>query len=463
MLDRRNLLTGGALGAAAVALGGCQKAGDSKAWPTGEESAKLFLKPDDLKPSTLDRLPLDWNKARVKALQERLGAAGYDGIVLTERWNVIYFTGLWHTTTERPIQCFIPTVGDHAPVWFHPALDRDLIHSWWYEDGDMYFDAPDVAGAMPQEGKVVQGPTRDLWRFVLEGVAKRGFKGKKLACDKELVPSLQQTVVDVIKTPMGSAAADCMYLRMRKTPEELALTRRAYTYFDRIHAFARDLVMTHGTDLTDWDVGHEAEKFGTEMILKDIKRDGKPHTAVGIDIGIHCRVGQANGYPHPNQFFYNKIERGKAFQVAGVVRIGGCGGELYRPYMIAPRTEHMEKLWKVNRDGCLMQKDLSRKGTECAEVAYKILKFQVDSGVQKYIYHRPAHGEGMEGHQPPYLSLGDHTILDPGMCFSVEPGLFDPETGIGANSSDMFTVQETGPALQMSRLPWAEDWGFIKI
>ena len=46
--------------------------------------------------------------------------------------------------------------------------------------------------------------------------------------------------------------------------------------------------------------------------------------------------------------------------------------------------------------------------------------------MQNYIYHRPAHGMGMEGHQPPYLALGDYTMLEPGMIFSVEPGLYDP-------------------------------------
>jgi len=88
---------------------------------------------------------------------------------------------------------------------------------------------------------------------------------------------------------------------------------------------------------------------------------------------------------------------------------------------------------------------------------------QVKRGMQEYIYHRPAHGEGVEGHQPPYLALGDQTVLDPGMCFSVEPGLYAPEEGFGCNWSDMFTVREQGPALQMSRLPWSEDWCLIKL
>ncbi len=429
---------------------------------TGAESAKLFLPPDHLAPATFDRLPLSWHKERFALLQKRLAEQGYDGILLTDQWNIIYFTGLFHTNTERPMHAFIPTHGEH-PVWFFPALDRDLVRTWWYEDGEMYFDFPNVGGSMPNEGKVLKGPKQDLWRWALAGLKRRGFAGKKLAADKELVPSAQKIVVEELRKPMDSAAEDCLYFRERKTPEELALYRRAYAYFDRIHAFARDLILAKGTDLTDYEVGAAAAKFGTEMILADIKHDGSPHTAVGITVDISCRAGRITGYPHPNQFLYNKIAHGQALQVEGVVTIGGCGGELYRPFMIAPRTEHMEKLWTVNRDCCLMQKDLSRKGVEGADVAFPIHEFQVKQGVQKYIYHRPAHGQGMEGHQPPYLALGDHTVLDTGMCFSVEPGLFDPQNGIGSNFSDVFVVEPTGPSLQMSRVPYSEEWMWISI
>ncbi|MBZ6377712.1 peptidase M24 [Pacificimonas flava] len=467
MIDRRSLLSG-ATGAAAFAASGAASAlagapsGARVEGIDGSSSAGLFLPPDDVAPADVDRLPLSWSKERTKRLQETLAANGLDGILLTNQWNIIYFTGLWHTTTERMIHCFIPAEGD-SPIWFYPALDRDLIRSWWFEDGDMYFDWLDVEGAFPHRGEVFKGPTHDLWLWLLEGLKRRGFAGKPLAVDQELIPTKQNKVVEVLGAPMADAQQACLYMRMRKTPLEVALTRRAYGYFDRIHAFARDLILQHGTDLIDYEIANAAEKFGTDLIMNDLEHDGKPHSAVGVRVGVSVRAGQPTGYPHPNQFYYNRVERGQALQVAGVVRIGGCGGELYRPYMIGPRTAHMEKLWTAARDACLMQKDLSRKGTLCSDVAYEIHKFQVGEGVQDYIYHRPAHGEGMEGHQPPYLSLGDHTVLDTGMMFSVEPGLFDPVTGTGANFSDGFIVREEGPSLQMSRLPWSEEWAWIDI
>jgi len=250
---------------------------------------------------------------------------------------------------------------------------------------------------------------------------------------------------------------------MVKTPEEQALWRRAYNYFNQAHAYARDLLLEHGTDLTDHDISTAATKYGTDLIMADIKRDARPHTAVGIRFGISARVGRGTAYPHPNQFHHNQVTRGTALQIAGGVRIGGCGGELYRAFLIHPWTEHMKKVWTVSRDCTQIQKEESVAGVTCSTVAYKIHKHQVDNGTAAYIYHRPGHGEGSEGHQPPYLALGDHTMLEPGMAFSVEPGLYDPENGFGVNWSDDYFVQAKGPARQMSRLPWSEDWCLVKL
>jgi Xaa-Pro aminopeptidase len=277
-------------------------------------------------------------------------------------------------------------------------------------------------GAYPNEGKVQMGATVDLFAWMLKALKKRGYAGKKLAVDTEFTAASQKKVVVALGQEMATEGERCMAMRVRKTPEELALTRRAYNYFNLMHAYARDMLLQHGTDLTDYDIANAATKYGVDMIMADIKRDGKPHTAVGIEIGLDCRVGVGTAYPHPNQFLHNKITRGAAIQIEGGVNIAGCGGELYRAMFIHPITDQMKKLWTVSKDCCLMQKAESIAGVTCSTVAYKIHKHQVQNGVAPYIYHRPAHGQGWEGHQPPYLALGDTTMLEPGMNFSVEPG-----------------------------------------
>ncbi|PYQ34246.1 MAG: aminopeptidase P family protein [Acidobacteria bacterium] len=353
-----------------------------------------------------------------------------------------------------------------AAIWFHPGLDRDLVKSWWATETESYFDFQHAEGAFPNLGKVQQGEKVNLYEWVLKGLKKRGYDGKRIATDREQNSRQKEPAAKIFikTTEFGSISDRCEKMRMVKTPEELALWRRAYRVFDETHAFARDLLLAKGTDLTDYELGHAAEEFGTNLLLKGIRRDGTPHTAVGVELGVGVRVGRGTGYPHPNQFHHNRIQKGQALQIAGGVEIGGCGGELYRAFLLAPWTDHQKKVWTVSRDCCVMQKDLSREGIACSTVAYQIHQHQVKEGMQKYIYHRPAHGMGMEGHQPPYLALGDYTMLEPGMIFSVEPGLYDPENGFGVNFSDGFAVQSGGkPSLQMSRLPWSEEWCLVKL
>jgi Xaa-Pro aminopeptidase len=155
-----------------------------------------------------------------------------------------------------------------------------------------------------------------------------------------------------------------------------------------------------------------------------------------------------------------------ALQVEGGASIGGYGGENYRAYIIADQSggfdPHMRKLWEVSQKTCDMQVDLSIEGRLCSDVAYEIHKYQVEQGVQKYVYHRPGHGEGVEGHQSPYLSLGDHTMLRKNMCFSEEPGLYDPDHGCGFNWSDTVVVGAKS-GYRMSRVPYSTEWCWLKI
>src|SRR5262249_35475995 len=138
------------VGAAAANAGPREALDKAPAAAYGEKSTKLFLPEDDLKPATFDRMPLEWHKERARILRGKLGEEGYDGILLTDRWNIIYFTGLWHTTTERMVHVFLPVQGGE-PLWFYAALDRDLVKSWWYGDGEYYFDWQHAEGAYPNE------------------------------------------------------------------------------------------------------------------------------------------------------------------------------------------------------------------------------------------------------------------------------------------------------------------------
>ena len=435
-------------------------------------SEKLLLGPKPgeegpPQPTSDDRLPLEWNKRTVARFKDTLSQQGIEAFLVRDPLNTIYLTGYWHTTTERPEATYM-NKDDADPWYLYPALDRDLVRSWWFGGGWMYFDYMHAEGAFPQEGKVVQGKTVDLFQFMLEGIKKHGVQGKKIGIDGELYPE-ELAKAKAILPGVEWVNVSSILIKMRevKTPEELALWRRAYVYFDRAHAFARDYVLTHGTDVTDYEVGVAATLWINDILYSELHlNNGAPHHGVSSEISLQARVGPLTAYPHPNQPLYNRIARNMALQIEGVGLIGGYGGENYRMFILADSNgdydPHMRKLWEVSAHCCDMQVDLQKEGSTCSSVAYAIHKYQVENGVQDYIYHRPAHGEGSEGHQPPYLALGDYTVLQRGMCFSEEPGLFDPKNGCGFNWSDtVVTAQKSG--YRMSRVPYSKEWCWIRL
>ena len=129
--------------------------------------------------------------------------------------------------------------------------------------------------------------------------------------------------------------------------------RRAYVYFDRAHAFARDYILTHGTDITDYEVRMATELWINSLLYSDLKlANGMPHHGVKSNVELGVRAGPVTAYPHPNQPYFNRIGRGMALQVSGDASIGGYGGENYRMFIIADKAgefdPHMRKLWRVN-------------------------------------------------------------------------------------------------------------------
>jgi Xaa-Pro dipeptidase len=317
----------------------------------GNSETLLRRDPDQVDPAPMgyDRLPLEWHQERARTLKERVANRGVDAILLSNDQNAVYFTGCFRGSGERSTWTLFRMDEEDTVYWYSPGIDRDLIESWWSTENEYYFGYPHAEGGFPNRGEVVQGPQVDLFEWMLEGLKKRGLAGGTIATDWTLSLGQIASVRKVIPgTRFVNTQGDCLAMQQIKTAEELKLIQRAYHYFDRVHAFARDYILERGTDLTDFELGQALQAYGIELLMNDIQRDGKPHSAVGVDVTSHyVRAGVASAYPHPNQFFHQKVQRGQTVYVNTDLTIGGLGGECYRNYLIGPWTAEQERMWEV--------------------------------------------------------------------------------------------------------------------
>ncbi|KPJ96603.1 MAG: hypothetical protein AMS18_00685 [Gemmatimonas sp. SG8_17] len=440
----------------------------SFAGTTGNSEGLLKPDPDHVEPAPVgyDRLPLGWHQARARELKARVAGRGASAILLGNDQNMVYYTGCFRGSGERSTWTLFRSDEEDTVYWYSPGIDRDLIDSWWSTENDYYFCYPHAEGGFPNRGQVVQGARIDLFEWMLDGLKRRGLARAVIATDWTLSERQLASVRKVIPgTRFVNVQGDCLAMQQVKTPEEIALTQRAYRYFDRVHAFARDYILERGTDLTDFELGQALQAYGIQLLMNDLIKDGRPHSAVGIEVSSHyVRAGVASAYPHPNQFFHQKIERGQTVYVNTDLKLGGLGGECYRNYLVAPWTAEQERMWEVVAETIQIQEEESKGGAVCSDIAAKIHQHQVDAGMAEFIYHRPAHGQGQffAGHQPPFIALGDHSVLAENMTFSMEPGLYDATRGCGINPSDNLRVTATR-GVRFSSVPFSKEWSFLEL
>src|SRR5579859_2866221 len=87
-----------------------------------------------------DRLQPDWYRRKIAQVQSQMAERKLDAMVLMHAPNVIYTTGYFHRSTERPLAALIPKSGN--PTLFIPGLEEDQVKEWWVKDFETYFDFP---------------------------------------------------------------------------------------------------------------------------------------------------------------------------------------------------------------------------------------------------------------------------------------------------------------------------------
>jgi Xaa-Pro aminopeptidase len=217
-------------------------------------------------------------------------------------------------------------------------------------------------------------------------------------------------------------------LRLVKTADEVDGLRRAGAAIDRVH-----------TRMGEWLRPGRTEAEVGRDIAQAITDEG--HERVNFVI---VASGPNGASPH-HHVSGRVIEPGDAVvvDIGGTMPDGYCS-DCTRTYVAAgsPDDEfarYYDVLLAAQQRSC----ESVRPGVTAESVDVAARDIIAAAGYGDYFMHRTGHGIGLEEHEDPYIVAGNETVLRPGMCFSIEPGIY--LTGRhGARIEDIVTVTDDG-------------------
>jgi Xaa-Pro aminopeptidase len=347
-------------------------------------------------------------RARMRRAADQAAEAGLAGVLVAPGPDLLYLTGyLPMAITERLTLLVLRQ--DDEPTMVLPTLERgdaerargmagiSLID--WRDGQDPYAA---IAPALDAPGAyAISDQTWALQVLALqEAVPQLRMRSMTAA-----LPMLRavKDVAEVERLARAGAAADACFLQLRSEP----FAGRAE------HELAADLarmLIEHGHSQVDFTVVGSGPN-GADPHHEAGDRIIETGDMVVLDFG-----GLKDGY---------------GSDTSRTVHVGD-----------APTDEEVE-IHDLVRAAQQAGYEAVRPGATCQDVDRAARAVIAEAGHGDAFLHRTGHGIGTTTHEPPYIVEGEEQPLEPGMCFSIEPGVYLPGR-FGVRIEDIVTVEEQG-------------------
>ena len=370
--------------------------------------------------------------ARRAALAAKLDEAHLGALCVFGPTRVAYLTGFFFAATERPIALLLTARGEVAALL--PRIELEHFSSQCPDITDLAVYAEYPGGG---EGRHPMLALRDLLRrHDLLGVQiaadhdgyenRWGYRGPSLSAVLD-----QRVHVDV-------ALIDD--LRMVKSENELTLMREACRWGDHAHRLMQGMIREGENELL---VSHGASLQATRDMLGELGARYVPKAREGLPANAMFIRGANTAYPH-GLHQNAPVTRGDVLVTGAYGVVGGYESELERTMHVGEPDEGFVRYFGAMVAAQDVGLAALRPFRTCAEVEREVRAFTRDElGMDDLVRHHTGHAFGLEGHEHPFLDLDDPTVIQPGMVFSVEPGLYVPGLA-GLRHSDTVVVTETG-------------------
>ena len=169
---------------------------------------------------------------------------------------------------------------------------------------------------------------------------------------------------------------------------------------------------------------------------------GQQGSADGASAGYRGQIGLRSSWAHA-------VAHNIEFQVGDVLvtetsaRIWGYHAELERAMIIGPPSDDARRLFEHAVAAQQIAFGALRPGVTCADVDGAVMRYFEQNDLLSNWRQHTGHAIGLRNHEAPFLDLGDHTPIDPGMVFTIEPGVYDATIG-GFRHSDTVAVTPDG-------------------
>ncbi|MFF9897838.1 aminopeptidase P family protein [Streptomyces longispororuber] len=346
-------------------------------------------------------------RARMDRAARAAADAGLAGVLVAPGPDLVWLTG-YRVPAETERLTLLVLVPGQDPVLVVPTLEAPdaeratgapaLTLRDWTDGVDPYaVTAPLLSGS----GRF--GVSDNAWAMHLLGI-QRQLPDSSYVALTEALPMLRavKDQAELERLAAAGAAADAVYEEIRKV------------------AFAGRRETDVAGDLADL-----LRRFGHEQV---------DFTVVGS--------GPNGASPH-HEAGDRVIEDGDMVVLDFGGLKDGYGSDTSRTVHVGEPTDEERRVHDIVREAQDAACRAVRPGIACQEVDRVARAVITEAGYGEYFIHRTGHGIGVTTHEPPYMIEGEEQPLVPGMCFSVEPGIYLPGR-FGVRIEDIVTVTEDG-------------------
>jgi Xaa-Pro dipeptidase len=359
-------------------------------------------------------------RARIAKAQAFMRNRGVGALYLNAGSNLLYFSGMRWSPSERLVGAVLPAEGDL--VYIAPAFEEGTIRQF-----------------MAVEGAVRCWDEHEEPAVLLRTVlAERGIAATHGAAPlvyvDESTPLLQ---FDAIRAALPGMELRNAYpltslLRMRKSAAELALIQCAMDMTLAVQAATASMLREGITSV-------EVAEFVQQA-----------HRRVGAAGSTFCIVlfGEATAFPHGVKHVQS-LRRGDMVLIDTGCRVHDYLSDITRSYVFGTPSERQRQVWHAERAAQQAAFAAAQPGVPCEEVDRAARRCLERHGFGPGyrlpgLPHRTGHGIGLDIHEGPYLVGGERRVLEPGMCFSNEPMICVPGQ-FGVRLEDHFHLTPHGP------------------